>query len=70
MSRRLLGLAIVVVGALLLLLSVFADPIGIGGGDEFAFGWKQTLGTVAGVLLLIVGYLVWRADRVTSSLRR
>jgi hypothetical protein len=69
-SRSLLGLVIVLMGAVLLVISVFADPIGIGVNEEYAFGWKQTLGTVVGVSLLVVGYLVWRAAQAPSSLRR
>ena len=70
LSRSLLGLIIVLLGTVLVVISVFADPIGIGVNDEYAFGWKQTLGTVVGVSLVVVGYLVRRAAQGPSSLRR
>ena len=68
MNRSRLGLVIALAGALLLVLSVFADPIGIGGA-EGGFGWKQLLGTVAGIALVVTGYLVWRAAKAPSTSR-
>jgi uncharacterized membrane protein len=47
---------VLVVGALLALISIFADQIGLGAMP--GFGWKQTLGLVIGVVL--VGLGVWR----------
>lgn len=63
LSRRVLGLVIAVIGIALVVLSVFADPIGIGVNEEYAFGWKQALGTAAGASLVVVGLLAWRARR-------
>jgi uncharacterized protein YfiM (DUF2279 family) len=68
-SRSLLGLVIALAGALFLVLSVFADPIGIGVNEGYAFGWKQLLGTVAGIALVVTGYLVWRAAKAPSASR-
>ena len=45
-----------VLGLLLALVSLFADPLGVGGTP--GFGWKQTLGLVVGVALAALG--VWR----------
>jgi hypothetical protein len=47
---------IVVIGVLLALVSIFADPLGIGG--EPRFGWKQTIGLAVGVALVVFG--LWR----------
>ncbi len=43
-------------GALLALVSVFADTLGVGG--EPGFGWKQTTGLLVGLALVAVG--LWR----------
>ena len=48
-----------VVGVVLALVSLLADPIGL--GDEPRFGWKQWLGLVAGVVIAIVGAWQYRA---------
>ena len=63
MSRKLLGLVIVIAGALLLVLSLLADPLGIGANEGYVFGWKQAVGTVVGVALVVIGYLVSRRAR-------
>ena len=56
MDRRLVAWIVVVAGAVLLVLSVLADSIGLGGED--GFGWKQTTGVVVGAVVL-VGGLAW-----------
>ena len=48
-----------VVGVVLALVSLLADPIGLGG--EPRFGWKQWLGLVVGVVIAIVGVWQYRA---------
>jgi hypothetical protein len=56
MPRRGWALLVLVVGILLAFVSLFADPLGVGG--EPGFGWKQTLGLVVGVALAAFGW--WR----------
>jgi hypothetical protein len=56
MSR--VALAAGAIGIVLVLLSALADPLGIGGSDEF--GWKQWVGVVVGAAL-IVGALALNA---------
>lgn len=56
MDRDLLGGIVIVVGAALVVLSVLADPIGIGSSD--GFGWQQTLGVVVGALAIVIGLIV------------
>jgi hypothetical protein len=56
MSTRGLGAIVATAGAVVLVLSVFADPLGIGGTDDF--GWKQVLGTVVGVVALVGGVVL------------
>jgi hypothetical protein len=45
-----------VVGIVLALASLFADRIGLG---TPGFGWKQTLGLVIGVVLIVVALWRW-----------
>jgi len=54
------GLIILVVGLGVLLVSLFADPLGI--GQYPAFGRLQTLGTAAGALITVFA-LVYMAKR-------
>jgi hypothetical protein len=51
-TKQLAGI-IVIIGAGLLAVSLLAEVIGI--GDDPGFGMQQTLGTVAGVLITILG---------------
>ena len=56
MSRRVVGLAVAGVGAVLLLLSAAADVIGLGSAEYF--GNRQIIGTVVGAVALAAGLLV------------
>jgi hypothetical protein len=44
-------------GVLVILVSVFADVLGL--GYEPRFGWKQVIGLVVGLVLVGVGF-TWR----------
>ncbi|UCB50100.1 MAG: hypothetical protein JSW56_04260 [Deltaproteobacteria bacterium] len=52
-GKKTIGIVLFGVGAVILILSLAADPIGIGGSP--GFGWKQILGSLAGALLTVVG---------------
>jgi hypothetical protein len=54
MSKR---TTLIALGVLLILVSVFADALGL--GQEPRFGWKQVIGLVVGVALVVVG-MAWR----------
>ena len=56
MSKKTIGIILIVLGVILALVSVFADAIGLGGGG---FGTKQILGTVIGIVVAVVG--IWLA---------
>jgi hypothetical protein len=49
---------ILVIGGGLLLASLLADVIGI--GDDPGFGMQQTMGTIAGVAIAILGLVMIR----------
>ena len=53
MDRRLAGGIVVAVGAVLLLVSALAEPIGLGDGD--GFGSKQITGVIVGAVVMVVG---------------
>jgi hypothetical protein len=46
------------IGVLLLLISVFADPLGL--GRHPGFGWMQGLGVVIGALVILAGLYLRR----------
>ena len=51
---RLLAFFILIFGVLLLIASLFADPLGLGQPGT-TFGWKQILGSIVGLALTAVG---------------
>jgi hypothetical protein len=57
---------ILLIGVVLLLVSLLADPLGIGTGG--GWGWKQMTGMAVGVLLVVVGLVLRsRAGKGVSS---
>lgn len=58
-TSKLGAIMLIVLGALVLALSVFADSLGISGGGE-GFGWKQLIGAIAGLVVLLIG-IMWLA---------
>lgn len=56
-NKKTTGITLIVVGAVLLIGSLAADAIGIGGSA--GFGYKQTISTVAGVIVAIVGIVLY-----------
>jgi hypothetical protein len=55
-SRQAWSWLMLVVGLVLAIISIFADRIGLGATP--GFGWKQTLGLLIGVALIVLG--LWR----------
>ena len=62
MDRPQLGRVVIGVG-LLLLIALFADSLGLGRSP--GVGWKQTLGAVVGVLVVVVGAYLLRRGKVS-----
>ncbi len=56
-SKQMAGI-ILVIGAGLLVASILADTIGI--GDDPGFGTQQTMGTIAGAVIVVLGLVVSR----------
>ena len=54
MSRKLIGRIGMVGGAMVLLASLAANPLGLGSNPQ-EFGWLQTLGAVLGCLAIAGG---------------
>jgi hypothetical protein len=58
MSKKAQGVVLLVVGVLLFLLSLAADPLGVGAAP--GLGWKQIVGAVIGVVLAGAGMTLQR----------
>jgi len=59
MSRRILGIAIIAGGAVLVFVAAAADLIGISsGGSAHQFGKNQMIGTAVGAAIVAVGILI------------
>ena len=64
MSEKTNSMGLIVGGLILILLSLSADLIRLG-GDMNAFGWKQITGTGVGLLLLLIG--LWLRIKKTKN---
>jgi hypothetical protein len=56
-STKIVGIAIILVGIIVLIISFLADVIGIGGQIN-VFGYKQIIGIAVGVVALVVGLIL------------
>jgi hypothetical protein len=60
MQKKALGFVLTVVGIIVLLLSLFADLIGIGGYP--GIGTKQVVGIIVGVVIIVIGSILhWKS---------
>lgn len=66
LSPRVLGAVLVVAGLVLAGLSLSADAIGIGATGS-SFGYKQFLGTVIGLALVVTGVTLFTATPVSGG---
>jgi hypothetical protein len=58
MGGKKAGIVLLVVGIVVLLLSLLADPIGIGGWP--GFGYYQIGGAIVGAIVAVVGLVLTR----------
>ena len=56
-GRQMAGI-VVIIGIGLLAVSLLADIIGI--GNDLGFGVRQTMGSIAGVVIVFLGLMVMR----------
>ena len=62
---RILAIAFIVIGAILALVSATADFFqGTIGAVGSTFGWKQLLGVVIGIVLIVAGVILLRQGDV------
>jgi len=53
MTQKTLGLALIVLGMVLLIISLAADLLGL--GAKAGIGWKQLIGVAVGILVFLAG---------------
>jgi membrane associated rhomboid family serine protease len=70
MDRRTLAIVLIVAGIALALVSVLADPLGLGSTKNEGFGGKQIFGLVVGLALAGYGVLQLRRPRRRRRRRR
>lgn len=51
---RAVAVALLLIGAAVMVVSVFADQLNLIGGGV-GFGWKQLIGAIAGLVMLLLG---------------
>lgn len=62
---RVAAVALLLLGAVLMVGSVFADQLNLIGGGV-GFGWKQLIGAIVGLVLLLLG-LAWLLQPVVGG---
>ena len=68
LSIRIISAAMLVIGALLTLGSIFADQLNLTGGGV-GLGWKQLIGAIVGLVLALLGG-AWLIQPPTSRIDR
>ena len=63
MKSPTLGWTVIGVGVLLVLISAFANRLGL--GTYPGFGWKKTLGVVIGAAIILIGLYSGRRRRAS-----
>jgi len=53
MSKKTISSVLIALGAIMVVISLAADVLGI--GNVPGFGWKQMLGTAFGIIVALVG---------------
>ncbi len=64
MDNPMLAWVVIGIGALLVLIALFADPLGLGRAP--GVGWKQILGILVGALVLLAGVYLRRRAKLSS----
>lgn len=58
------AIALMIIGILVIVISLAADPLGLG-AQPATIGWKQWLGAAAGIVLVGLGW--WWRQQATRS---
>jgi hypothetical protein len=56
-NKKTIGIILLVVGLVVLIVSLAANPLGIGVNLD-VFGWRQIVGTIGGAIVTIVGVVL------------
>jgi hypothetical protein len=56
-NLKTIGIALLAIGVIVLIVSLGADVIGIGGAT--GFGYKQIIGAIVGVIVAVVGFFLY-----------
>ena len=56
-NKKTIGTVLLVAGVILLIVALAADALGIGGAS--GFGYKQIIGAVVGVIVAVVGFVLY-----------
>jgi Mn2+/Fe2+ NRAMP family transporter len=62
-QRKIGNVFVLILGIGILVAALLADVIGIGYGDHTSFGIQQTMGTVIGAVITIVGLFLMFKSR-------
>lgn len=60
-NQKTIGIVLLAVGVVLLIISLAADVVGIGGAS--GFGYKQIIGSIAGVIVAVVGFVLYSRQK-------
>jgi hypothetical protein len=63
MTNPTLAWVLIGIGAILVLIALFADPRGL--GKSAGFGWRQGLAVVIGALIILAGFYLRRRKSVS-----
>jgi len=57
MGKKTAGIVLLVVGIVIVVVSLAADPLGLG-GSNVVFGLRQIAGTIVGAIVTVVGLVL------------
>jgi len=57
-NKKTIGIALMALGVIALIVSLGADVIGIGGAVG-VFGYKQIIGAIVGIILAVIGFVLY-----------
>jgi hypothetical protein len=63
MNNPMLAWVLIGIGAILVLIALFADPLGL--GKSPGFGWRQGLGVIIGALVMLAGLYLRRRVKLS-----